>query len=671
MNLSTNLRGRLRNTPLPRSHGLLPLFEAVVNSIHAIEDVQIKDGSIVVDIIREHSLQFEDSEPRRGAQPVDNILGFKVEDNGIGFNDENMGSFETLDSEYKAKLGCRGVGRLLWLKAFSQVLVDSTFLINGKMLNRKFSFSPTGVTQISMGEAGVAKRSTSVHLDGFDKNYREKSQKTVRAIATSLLEHCLWYFVRDGGSPHITVRDGDETISLDEIYQEYMFSSANKQILTIKDHKFELTHIKLRAASGKNHLIAWCASNRVVEEEAISGKLPGLHGRLHEEGGDFIYACYVSSAYLDEHVRPERTSFDIGSDLFASLNLDLIRSYVLQAASKYLESYLIQNKYQAKLRVDKFVAEKAPRYRPILARISDEKLSVDPAISDRDLDLLLHRQLSEMESELLQEGHEISIQGAMQSIGNYSERIRSYLEKASELKQSDLADYVFHRKVILDILEQAIRLGDDGKYAREELIHEVIMPLRRTSNEVKFDSCNLWLVDERLAFHDYLASDKTLSSMPITGDTSAKEPDLCALNVFDQPLLVSDGERLPLASIVVVEIKRPMRNDASAGEDKDPIEQALGYLERIRNGGVMTASGRPIPKSEEIPGFCYVICDLTKTVEKRCKSMNLTVTSDHLGYFGYNTNYKAYIEVISFDRLLNSARERNRAFFDKLGLPSV
>jgi hypothetical protein len=27
------------------------------------------------------------------------------------------------------------------------------------------------------------------------------------------------------------------------------------------------------------------------------------------------------------------------------------------------------------------------------------------------------------------------------------------------------------------------------------------------------------------------------------------------------------------------------------------------------------------------------------------------------------------IEVISFDRLVNTAKERNQAFFDKLGLP--
>lgn len=158
--------------------------------------------------------------------------------------------------------------------------------------------------------------------------------------------------------------------------------------------------------------------------------------------------------------------------------------------------------------------------------------------------------------------------------------------------------------------------------------------------------------------------------MPITDNVQTKEPDICALNVFDNPILVSDGNKLPLASIVVVEIKRPMRNDAREGEDKDPIEQSLGYLENIRNGNVSTANGRPIPNSQEIPGYCYIICDLTSTMLKWCKIHGLTVTSDNLGYFGYNPNYKAFIEVISFDRLVNSAKERNRAFFDKLGLPT-
>ena len=44
MSMNTFLAGRLRNTPLPRTHGLLPLFEAVVNSIQAVSTVTQSGG---------------------------------------------------------------------------------------------------------------------------------------------------------------------------------------------------------------------------------------------------------------------------------------------------------------------------------------------------------------------------------------------------------------------------------------------------------------------------------------------------------------------------------------------------------------------------------------------------------------------------------------------------
>ena len=682
MSINTSLPGRLRNTPLPRSHGLLPLFEAVVNSIHSIAELGKHPayGEVTIEVIRlpQASFDLDDGKTRRGAPPQEHITGFKIIDNGAGFHDRNMASFETLDSEYKAEQGCRGVGRLLWLKAFDAVTISSDFKDeNGMLKRRSFSFNARhGVSNVKVEDvASGAAMQTVVHLSGFQKAYREKSAKTGKKIANDLFEHCLWYFVRDGGAPAIHVRDDGELITLQNVCKEYMFSSSSKETIQIKNRDFELTHLKLKTGAGKQHFIAWCAASRVVEEESIAGKVPGLHGRIKDESGDFIYACYVSSPFLDSHVRPERIGFDIeelNDDLFpeAELALDEIRSSIIAASNQHLHGYLQENQRAGRERVEQFVSQRAPRYRPILARIAREKLSVDPDISDKDLDLLLHKQLAEIESSLLSEGHEVMNFGRNESPAQYQARLASYLSKVDDIKKSDLANYVFHRKVILDILEKAIQRGADGKYAKEELIHEIIMPMRKTSNEVLLDGCNLWLIDERLAFHDFLASDKPLSSMPITDCDETKKPDLCALNVFDEPILVAEGNRVPLASIVIVEIKRPMRNDAAAGEDKDPVEQTLGYLDRIRGGGTKTATGRPLPHSADIPGFCYVICDLTDSVVRRCKNLNLTVTSDHLGYFGYNQNYKAYIEVISFDRLLNAAQQRNKAFFDKLGLPS-
>ena len=375
-------------------------------------------------------------------------------------------------------------------------------------------------------------------------------------------------------------------------------------------------------------------------------------------------------------MRSERTSFDIEEEpleLFASEELSQkeIREAVIARAAEFLAGYLEEKRRLGKERVTTFVSRNAPRYRPILNRFSEEQLSVDPDITDKELDLLLHKQLAEVEGQLLSDGHDVMHPKDQESYHDYQKRLQDYLKTAEDIKKSDLANYVAHRRVILDLLEKAIKQKSNGNYEREELIHNLILPMGRTSDELVFDSCNLWLVDERLAFHDYLASDKTLAAMPITDSEETKEPDIVALNVFDNPILVSERNTPPLASIVIVELKRPMRNDAASGEAKDPIEQALGYLERIRNGRILTKSKRPIPKSEDVPGFCYAICDITTSVDKRCKLLGLTPTSDYMGYFGYNSNYKAYIEVISFDRLVNSAKERNKAFFDKLGLPTI
>ena len=77
-----------------------------------------------------------------------------------------------------------------------------------------------------------------------------------------------------------------------------------------------------------------------------------------------------------------------------------------------------------------------------------------------------------------------------------------------------------------------------------------------------------------------------------------------------------------------------------------------------------------MPRNDHIPAYCYIVCDLTPTMIKRCKNFSLTMTADGMGYFGYNPNYKSYIEVISFNQLVRAAKERNKAFFDKLGLSS-
>jgi hypothetical protein len=103
--LTTSLAGRVRNTNLPKSHSLLPVLEAVVNGLQAI-DVRfgndISQGRLQVKIERSVQEVFDFETPLPGRAPLKPITGFIIEDNGIGFTSDNMTSFETLDTDFKA-----------------------------------------------------------------------------------------------------------------------------------------------------------------------------------------------------------------------------------------------------------------------------------------------------------------------------------------------------------------------------------------------------------------------------------------------------------------------------------------------------------------------------------------------------------------------------------------
>ena len=195
------------------------------------------------------------------------------------------------------------------------------------------------------------------------------------------------------------------------------------------------------------------------------------------------------------------------------------------------------------------------------------------------------------------------------------------------------------------------------------------MPMHMTSDDVDSDNNNLWLINDRLVFHHYLASDKSFKSMKITDCDSKERPDIISEFVYDNPLVVAEGENPPFASFSIIEFKRPMRDDFEGNEKgKDPIKQCMDYVNLIRESKVKDKRGRIIRINEQIPAYCYIISDLTSSLEKICKDNDFIRTYDNLGYFGYKSIYHIYFEVISFAQLLNGAKERNAAFFDKLGI---
>lgn len=237
-----------------------------------------------------------------------------------------------------------------------------------------------------------------------------------------------------------------------------------------------------------------------------------------------------------------------------------------------------------------------------------------------------------------------------------------------DLKNVSLSEYVIRRKTILDLLEKALEWDDEKKYKKEEIIHSLICPMKHSSNDIPFEEMNLWIVDERLSFHNYLASDQELKSIPVIDSNSSDRIDIA---IFDQALSFSI-EKDHFNNITIIELKRPNRNNYSAnGKDNDPIEQVLRYVKLIREGKAKLANGRGFGNVDNTPFYCYIIADLTPTLIDRADTLGYTKTPDGEGYFGYNPNRNAYIEIISYSKLLDDAKKSNQVLFDKLFNPKA
>ena len=143
--MQIDIKGKINEKKLAYSNTLLPLFEAIVNSIQAIEeDSSTKNGIIEVDIIRSTQKELELTEN----EVLPEIIDFVVKDNGIGFNENNYDSFNYAHSTYKYGKGGKGIGRFTWLRAFRKAEIESRYKENGQWNLRKFQFEPTKLIQL-------------------------------------------------------------------------------------------------------------------------------------------------------------------------------------------------------------------------------------------------------------------------------------------------------------------------------------------------------------------------------------------------------------------------------------------------------------------------------------------------------------------------------------------
>ncbi|MBO4619764.1 MAG: hypothetical protein J5654_06600 [Victivallales bacterium] len=650
-----------------KSKPLMPLFEALVNSIQAIEDRfqgKYDEGKIRVIIKRaaQRELDFKDGNRR---EPK--ILGFQIVDNGIGFTDENLASFKLMASKQKAARGGKGIGRFTWLKAFDDVKILSVYEdANGEKKQREIEFSLQHGIKDSSPVAVEEKTpiQTIVSLNKFKPAYRDlpAAYRTTEKIAQRILEHCLVSFLANKVPDIVVMDDSNEnSCLLAQMFNDDIKPQITTDRIDVGKEHFTLTEVKLYGTNAQMHRLVFCADSREVTTCDI-GKRLGTTIQFDEKGKKFVYAVYVTGTYLDSHVLPTRDDFTIPEesaplDAEAPIGRSSIEEAVVTHARQYLKPYLDSLQTKRKELVEGYVAEKNPALRAVVKYCPEALEEIDPNSSDEKIDEVLYHHKGKVEFEIRRNSEKL-LKTQAESFNGSEEIIKELAEKYDDFQKDNLAAYVTYRKFVIELFKKKIASRPDGSYVDEEILHDIIFPRRTDSDVIGFDNHNLWLIDDRLAFHACAMSDKEIREF--MDSDSADRPDIVAFADVDPDTRVA-------RTVSIIEFKKTNRTNY---RDEKPPEQVQRMLRQIRESKhVLVDHGRPIHISQEDTQFlCYAICDFTKPIHDWAEENDYAKVHGGFAYYYYNRNLNASIYLVNLDQIAIDARKRNFAFFDKLGV---
>lgn len=507
---------------------------------------------------------------------------------------------------------------------------------------------------------------TEIRLSGFHEKYRETVALSLESLAKKIIEHCLPYFIIDG-CPEIILQDNmDQKINLNQYYRKLYKDTLHRDEIIIEDNKFLLYHMTVNEGADK-HELHLCANNREVKSYELSKYIPNLDKKIITEIQSYYYVGYIVGEYLDNSVSAERYEFNFSE---APILKTIDEKDLITAAIVYISSYLSEDlgkiKDEKQKQIDDFVRNKKPQYRYLLNHRKDIYDKIPVGLSDEKLDLELYKQEQKWEFDIAKQKMKIEEKQKENATTSpqFAELFNEYCSSVTQLSQASLAEYIVRRKAVIDLLEKALESTNDGKYSKESQIHSIICPMQITSDDVQFDEMNLWLIDDRLAYHQFLASDQPMKTLPVLNSNVQRRMDIV---VFDKAISYSAEEDY-INAITIVELKRPQRDDLR-GDDKNPISQVLRYVSDIKNGKVKKANGRSFGQVENVAFYCYIIADITESLIEDAEYAGLIRTPDREGFFGFNASKGAYIEVISYDKLVRDAKKRNQVLFDKLFRP--
>ncbi|QEY15786.1 ATP-binding protein [Cellvibrio sp. KY-GH-1] len=646
-----------------------PIVEVIVNAIQAIEAKALDNGSI--EIIIERSAQ-DDIE--RGIRSVESFL---IKDNGVGFTQENRDSFDTLYSDYKLSQGGKGFGRFTCLKYFENLKVKSVFECEEGFKQRTFKMGKGNdiIVDEQIAPTKELVTFTTIKLENVkDGKFLDKKLTT---IAKSLVERLLPYFIDDSyHCPKISIaeKDGTGLIVLNDFINNQLSASIKEIPLKNtnfvinglgKDHTFLIRLFKFYSPKNQRSKISLVAHRREVTDTAIHTYIPefieefldkDLNGE-DDKDRNYVLKAYVYGDYLDDNVSLERGGFEFhkDNDLMHGVSQSDIEKVAAEISREAIGDEIDTRQVRKRERVQEYVDNEAPWHRQVLKNIDLSSMSYNP--SKEEIELKLQEEKHRVEIEINRKVKHLLAEGTIEDL---KLNVNQLVSEISDTSKNDLIHYIALRRKVLDLFGKNLELDPEGKYFSEGAVHDIIFPRRKDTDNIAFNEHNLWIIDERLNFTNYVSSDRPLNE----GNTD--RPDLLA---YDRRILFR-GDNEASNPVTIFEFKKPQRDDfVNPSSTEDPVQQIVRYVNQVREGKFKTPEGRKIHIAQNTPFYGYVVCDLTQKVENWLEfEKDYKPMPDRLGWFRWHDNINLYMEVISWDKVLRDAEMRNRIFFHHLGI---
>jgi len=646
-----------------------PVVEMVVNAIQAIDESGRKDGKVLIRVRRGNQKALDDG--------LADVTGFDIGDNGTGFTDTHRDSFDTLYTDFKISEGGKGFGRFTCLKYFEDVYVESIYRDGREFMARSFSMGKDRdiIVREKKSVSECEETGTTVKLISLKRS--RTFDKKLSTIARNLVERILPYFIaQDYVCPEVVLseEDGSDELRLNDFVSNELSAMireiyVDRNKFTLKnfeaEEQFLVRVFKFYAPRNQKSRISLVAHKRDVSGSLLHRYVPEFENEFYEKSGEgesdhernYIVKAYVFAPYLNRNVSLERGGFEfpMEKDLLFDIGQVDIETETVTIAKSAIGNDITLRQEKKRKRVQTYVDEEAPWHKAILSDIDLSELPYDP--TSEEIESLLQKEKFAQEVSIKSDVAKLLSEANFENVKESATKI---VGKISSSSKNDLIHYIALRKKILDIFGKSLEANESGGYSSEGVVHDIIFPRKGDSERTSFGDHNLWIVDERMNFTNYVASD-----VPLNGGNTER-PDLL---VYNKRVLFR-GDNEASNPITIFEFKKPQRDDfVNPSSREDPVQQIVRYVNDIRAGKYKTPQGRQMLVAKNTPFYGYVVCDLTPKVETWLEyEKNFGPMPDRMGWFQWMGNINLYVEVISWDKVLKDAKMRNQIFFQKLGI---